>query len=190
MLRPKPDLDEAVMNELEYLHAYARQNGEAAAWRNAADEIAKLRRYADEAKARLAEVEVEAAKMRNVLQDALPTENPDWWCPHCKCTVPSFDVTYDERHEVCGTHLTAVNADEWRERARAAISSSAGRETAERMKRLEAVARAALGMQERAEFVLFHAKQIGIADELPPTFEQRLAELGAALRALEGGGEG
>ena len=189
MLRPKPDLDEAVMNELEYLHAYARQNGEAAAWRNAADEIVKLRCYADETKARLAEVEAQAAAMREVLEEALPAEGSGWWCPTCRREVPDLEVTFEERHEACGTYIGTVNSKEWHRRARAAIASDASHKTAERLRLLEELAEAATAFVEYCTLVECLPRTEDAICEQEPCLKQRLK---AAVKALscQGPGEG
>lgn len=75
---------------------------------------------------------------REVLQDALPAEESGWWCPTCKYEVPDVEVTFEGYHDACGTYIEIVNSGAWRERARAAVASDAGRETTERLEQLEA----------------------------------------------------
>ena len=94
------------------------------------------------AESALATTQAGAAEMRLLLQDAIPTGDR-WWCPTCKRTVDDTDVSFDERHDGCGTSLHDVNAGDWVEAAKAALSSDAGRALLERMARLERIEAAA-----------------------------------------------
>jgi hypothetical protein len=61
-----------------------------------------------------------------VLKEAVPPNDVDWWCPTCKRVVDGKEVTYKEYHEICGTYLGGVNNDEWIIRAKQAIDALEG----------------------------------------------------------------
>lgn len=117
----------------------------------------------DTLKARLAELEAGAAKMREAAESAL-----------AKLTEHG-------------------GAFDWSDQALVFLEmglSSAGRETAERLKRLEALEDKARGVVVSGDFLLHHLRENAMAEEVPPSFRTRLDELKVALRALEGGGQG
>lgn len=76
---------------------------------------------------RAEKAEAECAVMRSVLEEVV-IESDEWWCPTCKRTCLGIEVTFQEYHEECGTFLGDINTPEWLEKARKALSSSAGTE--------------------------------------------------------------
>lgn len=145
--------------------------------------ISQTEEVRDALRARLAEVEAQAAAMREVLQDALPAEESGWWCPTCKCTVPDLEITFEGYHDACGTYLDTINSDAWRGRAKAALSSPAGRETAERLRLLEELAEAATEFVEGCDVVFAEC----CTRTCYEASECRGDRLRAAVEALKGG---
>jgi hypothetical protein len=70
-----------------------------------------------------------APKLLEALEAVAPPSDAvldAWWCPTCKRTVDRQEVTWEMRHEDCGTYLLSVSNPAWVQKARAAIAAARG----------------------------------------------------------------
>lgn len=119
----------------------------------------------DELKARLAEVEAEAAAMRSALEDV--------------------DAMYRSALGQANERVDNLTPLQVWNRVRAALSADAGRETAERLRLLEELAEAATAFTERCRIVECEAR--GEQDDCGDWDACPVEQLELAVKALKGG---